>query len=100
MCLFNIYLFIAVIMCSLFSFHVYECCYKFRKKKYSKLERVSWLNVVEESDVWRKINRSQGRPRRTWSRNRHCLCHDVKMITKMNKRKKKVEIDLLEQCPA
>jgi len=75
-----------------FSLHVYECCYKFRKK-YSKFERVSWLNLVEESDMLRKIKRSQKRPRKTWSRNRHCLCQDMKRMTKMNKRKRKEEIN-------
>lgn len=70
------------------------------EKKYSKFERVSWLNVVEERGMLSKIKRSQGLPTKRWSRNRHCLCHDVKRMTKMNKRKKKEEINLLEQCPA
>jgi len=94
----NIYLLLSLLVV-FFSRHVYECRYKFRKT-YSKFERVSWLNLVQESDVLSKIKRSQGRPRKTWSRNRHCLCHDVKRMTKMNKRKKKERINLLEQCPA
>jgi hypothetical protein len=70
------------------------------EKKHPKFGRVSWLNLVKESDIWSDIKRSQGRPRKTWSRNRHCLCQDVKRMTKMNKRKKKEGINLLGHCPA